>query len=592
VSKLIADQGHSVRRVDVPEPGKHPHSQIMGLLLLSMSSFGLFVLLLSGILVVNLMMALMAGQVRQIGIMKALGGSRRQIAAIYLAQALLLGLVAIALALPAGIWGSRLLCRYMAVFLNFDIDSFFVPAWVYLLVGAVGVGVPVLAALYPVWKGSGVSVRDALTDFGLRQSAFGSTAFDRALATTSGMARPVMMAIRNSFRRRLRLILTVATLSVGGLFFMSALNLRASLINTLDRLFATRQFDLSVNLGTMQSYEGVERAIRATPGILRSEGWIVTEGLLPDLPGQTPTSSQGAGHHLDLGHGSAGEGRRRFGVVALPGNSTMLHPNIIEGRALQAADADALMVVNSSLAAMSRGQMRVGGNVSARVGPSEQDWRVVGIAAEPFSPPVAYIPISYIERQGGHGGLVNSVRLALERVDSESIDTVKADLDRNLGKEGLGAQSSSSTADSRFGFDQHMLMIYVFLVVMSCIIAGVGGLGLVTTMSLNVLERRREMGILRAIGASPRMVWLIVVVEGVVVGLLSWVLAAVLAWPISNAVGSHLVTAMFKSRMNLYFDPRGVLIWLLVSVTLGAVASIVPAWNASRRPVREAIGYE
>ena len=63
-----------------------------------------------------------------------------------------------------------------------------------------------------------------------------------------------------------------------------------------------------------------------------------------------------------------------------------------------------------------------------------------------------------------------------------------------------------------------MLMIYVFLIVMSVILGGVGGLGLMTTMSLNVLERRREMGVLRAIGASPRAVWLIVVAEGVVIG--------------------------------------------------------------------------
>jgi predicted lysophospholipase L1 biosynthesis ABC-type transport system permease subunit len=77
----------------------------------------------------------------------------------------------------------------------------------------------------------------------------------------------------------------------------------------------------------------------------------------------------------------------------------------------------------------------------------------------------------------------------------------------------------------------------VFLIVMSAVLALVGGLGLMTTMSLNVLERRREMGVLRAIGASPRMVWLIVVAEAVVVrpelgarGLVAWPSAG--RWPI------------------------------------------------------------
>ena len=103
---MIESRGHQVRRVDIPEPGKHPHSSVMGLLLLAMSSFGLFALLLSGILVVNLLTALMASQIRQIGVMKTLGGTRRQIAGIYFGQALLLGVAALLVAMPAGLWAA------------------------------------------------------------------------------------------------------------------------------------------------------------------------------------------------------------------------------------------------------------------------------------------------------------------------------------------------------------------------------------------------------------------------------------------------------------------------------------------------------
>ncbi|HET9713133.1 MAG TPA: ABC transporter permease, partial [Pyrinomonadaceae bacterium] len=74
VEQLIKSRGHEVWRIDIPAPGKHPHSDLTGILLLSMSSFGLFVLLLSGILVINLLTAMMASQVRQIGVMKAIGG--------------------------------------------------------------------------------------------------------------------------------------------------------------------------------------------------------------------------------------------------------------------------------------------------------------------------------------------------------------------------------------------------------------------------------------------------------------------------------------------------------------------------------------
>ncbi|MFL6275232.1 MAG: ABC transporter permease [Blastocatellia bacterium] len=583
VKQTIESRGHTLRRIDIPRPGKHPHTDIMGLLLLSMSSFGLFALLLSSILVVNLLAALMSAQVRQIGMMKAIGGTRWQIARIYLGQALLLGTAAIIVALPLGILGSRALCRYMAIFLNFDITSFAVPVWVYLCIAAVGLIVPLLAAAYPVWRGSGISVREALADFGVSQDAFGSQWLDRWLARMSGVARPLLLALRNSFRRRARLALTVTTLAASGVFFMSALNVRASLINTLDRLFATRQYDLTVNLGSLVPLDKVERAIGNTAGVQRMEGWITTEGAIPG-PDDAPASES----HNGL-HGGGASGGERFTVVALPPETTMFKPDLIEGRGLLADDTDAV-VINTALAGKSS-RMKIGNTVELRIGPAQTVWRVVGIAREPFSSATAYIPRAYLEQAGGHAGVVNNLRLALEKTDPVAISRTLVSLDRNLEQEGIRATSSASKGDSRYGFDQHMVMIYVFLIVMSGILAGVGGLGLTTTMSLNVLERRREMGVLRAIGAPPAVVWLIVVAEGAVIGFLSWALAALVAWPVSKALGTFMVAMMLKSGFSFSFEPSGLLIWLAVSILLSTVASFVPAWHASRLTVREAIAY-
>jgi putative ABC transport system permease protein len=601
VQKLIESRGHQVRRVDIPEPGKHPHSNVMGLLLLAMSSFGLFALLLSGILVVNLLTALMASQIRQIGVMKTLGGTRRQIAGIYFGQALLLGVAAFLVALPLGLWGSRALCRYLAVFLNFDITSFAVPLWVYLLVAIVGLVVPLLAAAYPVWKGSGVSVREALDDYGVGQKAFGTSAFDRALAGLGGLARPVLLALRNSFRRRIRLALTMATLVLAGLFFMAALNVRASLINTFDRLFDTIKYDLTVNLGGMYPIERVERATRNTPGVLQAEGWFTAEGSLLGA-GAAPVNSgghmRGGGGNLHggdgqgaggRGHGGGAAGGRRFSVVGVPVETNLLKPNLLAGRSLQPGDTNA-MVVNTRLASFLP-QIKVGEEVNLQIGPAQNAWRVVGVAREPFAGPVAYLPRNFFER-AGHVGMTNSIRLALDKTDADSMNNIKASLDRNLEEQAVRPLGSASKADSRFSIDQHMVMIYIFLIVMSGILAGVGGLGLMTTMNLNVLERRREMGVLRAIGASPPVVWLIVITEGMVIGVLGWALATLAAWPVSKTVGDLLVKLMFKVGLDLFFEPSGPLIWLGVSICLGTVASFLPAWHASRRPVREAIGYE
>ena len=113
-----------------------------------------------------------------------------------------------------------------------------------------------------------------------------------------------------------------------------------------------------------------------------------------------------------------------------------------------------------------------------------------------------------------------------------------------------------------------------------------------TTMSLNVFERRREMGVMRAVGATPRLVWLMIVVEGVVIGVLSWAIAALLAWPISKALGNVLVRMVLHGGLDFTFEPLGLLIWMLLSMGVSALASFLPAWRASRATVREALAYE
>jgi putative ABC transport system permease protein len=576
VKKIVETRGHLVRRVDIPRPGKHPHADLMGLLLLTMSSFGFFVLILSGILVVNLLMGLMASQVRQIGVMKAIGGTRWQVARIYFSQALLLGIAALSLALPLGMLGSRALCHALAVLLNFDITSFAVPLWVYLGAVTVGLVVPLLAAVYPVWKGSAISVREALSDFGVSRNTFGSSVFDRMLARVGGRSRPLLLAIRNSCRRRTRLVLTVMTLAAGGIFFMSGINIRASMIKTIDHWFGTEKYDLKIAFGDEYPSEQIERAIKNTPGVVRSENWSISEGLLP--------THAGGGRY-----GGSTLGGERFSVMAVPSGTKMIRLEIVDGRDLLPGDVDAV-VVNTSLAATSP-QVKVGSIVSFRMGRELTLWHVVGIAREFFfSPPVAYIPQAFVDRR--HPGMRTNAFLVLDKTDSVSINSVKDNLERSLKQEGVRIVGSTSQADFRFAVDQHMLMIYVVLVVISGIIMAVGGLGLATTMSLNVMERRREMGVLRAIGARSSTVWLIIVTEGVVVGVLSWALAALAAWPVSKLVGDALVRLMFNSTLDSFFQLQSSFIWLAVSVCFSAVASFLPAWSASKITVREALTYE
>ena len=583
VRSLLDQRGLPVTRIDVPPPGKHPHADIMGLLMVALSAFGVFVVILSGVIVFNLLTALMAAQVRQIAVMKTVGATYFQIARIYLGQAMLLGLAAIVVGVPAGVAGSRALCRAMAIFLNFDITSFAIPGWVYLPVAIVGILSPLLAAAYPVMRGARISIRGALADFGVTADRFAMTALDRLLARVGGLKRPVLLAIRNAFRRRTRLALTVVTLAAGGLFFMTALNVRASMIHTLDRLFDTRKYDLSVTIAGMAQVSDVDRVIARTAGIRGAEAWIATEG---SMPGVKRTATPAASQH---GH-EGGAGEDRFIMLALPPATRMFRSEIIAGRWLQANEPDA-MVINTALANKSA-EMRLGNRVTFPMGPGEVTFRIVGIAREPFSPPLAYIPRLFFDRRPGHEGMTNQLRIALDKNDSQSIDQFKGAFEEGLGREGIRVAAMTSRDESRFGFDQHMLMIYVALTIMSALIAGVGTLGLSMTMSLNVLERRREIGVLRAVGAERRTIVSMFIAEASVAAAIAWIVATTAAWPLSRSVGNLLVMKLFHTGLDFSFELRGAAIWLAVSVVISAIASFAPSWHATHRPVREALGYE
>ena len=179
-------------------------------------------------------------------------------------------------------------------------------------------------------------------------------------------------AVRNGFRRRTRFVLTCLSLTCGAVFFMAALDLRTSMMNTFDRLFAAVGYDLTLNLDQMYPVDKINRALNGVPGVRGSENWIAADGWVPQRNSEQP------GHH--------------FTVVAMPADSKLFVPVMAQGRSLHAGDIDAI-VLNSTTAAQNP-QIKGGDKVHLHIGPAEKAWRVAGICREPMlPPPVVYVPI-------------------------------------------------------------------------------------------------------------------------------------------------------------------------------------------------------
>jgi putative ABC transport system permease protein len=149
-----------------------------------------------------------------------------------------------------------------------------------------------------------------------------------------------------------------------------------------------------------------------------------------------------------------------------------------------------------------------------------------------------------------------------------------------------------TSARSRAQVESQFNVLIVFLLVMAVLLAVVGAIGLMGTMSLNVLERTREIGVMRAIGASDGAILKIVIVEGILIGLLSWLMGTVLALPLSKVLSDAVGASIFQTSLSYTYSMGGVELWLAVVILLAAVASFWPARNASRVTVRDSLAYE
>jgi putative ABC transport system permease protein len=165
-------------------------------------------------------------------------------------------------------------------------------------------------------------------------------------------------------------------------------------------------------------------------------------------------------------------------------------------------------------------------------------------------------------------------------------------MEERLKRSGIGV-SQTITQQAIIGANVSQFNFLIgFMLVMAIMLAVVGGLGLAGTMSLNVLERTREIGVMRAVGASNGSVRSVVLTEGILIGVLSWVAALILSIPASIGFSAIIGVAFFERPMAATFSVLGFGAWLIIVLVTSTVASLLPARRAARISVRESLAYE
>ena len=573
INTEVENNGGTVISSSIRAADNHPNSVYVKAIASVLLVLGFLVVFLSGFLITNTLSALLAQQIHQIGVMKTVGARRGQIMGIYMLLILIFGLTAFVIAMPLSSRIAYFLLEFVAGKINMELQGYRLIPLATIIQLAIAVIIPQAAAFLPIYQGTRVSAVEALNGYSLDQPPSRKGWIDRNLERLRGVSRPLLISLRNTFRKKGRLALTLLTLSLGGAIFIGTFNVQISLGDYIKRVGRYYLADVNLTLGQFYRVREVERVIKQIPEVKSVEGWIQTRGevILPD--------------------GSTGE---TIAILAPPASSTLVKSILLEGRWFVPGDQNAVTLSERFRELLPN--LKVGDMLWVKINGRERDLKIVGFfqLAGKSSGYLAYSTYEYLSEIVHESGRANTFRVLAnhtgltiqeqENLSRRIEDLLKAN-DFTVMDTRAGLYITATTTDG-------LNVLTTFLLMMASLIAIVGSIGLTGALSLNVLERIREIGIMRAIGAGDRAVMNMVMVEGALIGLISWILGTILSFPISSLMSNAVNLALFGAPSAFTFSLTGILLWLVVVGFLSVIASVMPARDAARLTIREVLSYE
>jgi putative ABC transport system permease protein len=564
----LEDRGFTVYSTVVKDASEHWAKPVTQSFTLILSGLGIFSLILSAFLIINTITALVSQQKRQIGMMKAVGGTGKQIISLYLVLVGFYGLLALVIAIPVSMGLAYIFTGMVANLLNIDIANFIMPPRVLFWEIGTALLVPAVAALLPIMGGVKVSVREALSDYGI--SGKNRTGlFDKLLFKLNIFSRPVLLSLRNTFRRKSRLALTMGTLILAGTLFIGVMNIRESLNTEFTKVFSKYyNWEIAMSFDGEYPVNGIKTRTLNIPGVVA----VDTQGVA-SVQRIRPDGTKGA----------------TFSVIGLRFGDNFVKPDLKSGRWLQAGDRNVLVLTSSLADDMP--DVRVGDRISIKINDHTRDWEIVGIIPQAWEKS-AYTDFDYLAHIQGTSGMTSSLFVRTLNKDGDSQAAMAEIVETRLKNAGIKVSSSITQQVIVSSNASQVDFLIYFLLIMAIMSAIIGALGLMGMMSLNVLERTREIGVMRSIGAASRAIGSVVITEGLIIGLVSWLIAIPVSIPVSLIFNALLGKLMFGGSLPLVFSPIGLFSWLAIVIGIAFFASLMPAYRAMRMSVRETLAYE
>jgi len=566
--ETLARKGVPALRMDVL-PAEHPHASLMNAMLRVLEVLSGIAFACSAALAGYMVSAWMRREVRQVGILKTLGARWHQIALQYLALAGPAVIAAVAIALPLGSWLGRALVRYYAVELNIDVADWQVPQELLVREMTMAIGIPLLAMIVPILRAARMSARSAIQDAGITPLS-GAGRLASRMIRFPGRVR-WSFALRNSWRRPWRLMLMLLGLSAGGALLLLTHSNYESLVGVIDTSLQHQGHDIEILLPRPLPAAQLEAIAKRVPDVAIAEAWR-RAGVNLALPAAS-------GDTLSTGES------RRITLGAYPSGSQLFRLPVVQGRA-PAAGANNEVMITRALQDLYPA-LQAGRSVDILFRGRRTTAAISGVVEE-IAAPAIYARFETFETITALGDQSSSIRI---KAAGDQIALLASALDQAFLEQRLPPAQLITRLMVRDALEEHFRVVGDVIRMVALAAALVGAIILAATSGLNVLERSREIGILRAVGATPRRIAALFIAEGGAITLAGFLLSIAISIPMTLAMlGAaenkllHVAVPMRFSWLGLSIMSSGALV-----VMLAVLCAI--AWSL-RKSVRDSLVYE
>jgi putative ABC transport system permease protein len=538
-------------------PGKEFFDQIASL----MNVFTVLALLSALVLIANTMTTLIGEQRREIGMMKAIGGTRRQVRRIYLRTALLLGAIGSLIGVGLGVVIANAIVAYFGSSFFAITPGFGVVVPVIVASVVLGLVAPPLAALPAIRRGARLNVRKGLEE--VPALAGGQALFDRALRRLGFLPRTAQIGIRSVTRRARRSLATVVQIGLAVGTLLAVLALVNSVTTTTNTVWNGAHFDVLLNTVVGKQFDArAVRVMNATPGVAQTQPMLVNTVKFK------------------------GKDAAITGFTERP----LFEQKMIGGRWYTPAEAAArahVAVIAKNLARTTG--THVGDTITLKTASGPASFRVIGMTSSQWNNGLNfYVPLQTAQAVL-HTTTVNGYFVRTTSPNHTLIDRTTTRLEDRLTANGYAVGTMVKYSSQQENVNSNR-QISSAIAVLGLLVVAISMVGLINAITMSVLERTREIGVLRCIGARARDIRRIFTAEGIAVSVGGWLLGIPIGYALARMF-NWLLLKVIGLEFMFTFPPLNLLIALAGTVLLALVIMRIPLRRAVRLKPGEAIRY-